>query len=258
MAEQTPVTNPTPTTASTPSADPAPAPAPVLTAEAPFAHEDAPAREPTPTPGEALYGTKEEPSDPAPDPASVEEPSAEAKKGPDPAAESDAESPLTLDSYSSLAVPEGVQASDPILTEYKDISLELGLKPDVAQRLLSFYGKAVSDAYAEQIAAIQAERSEWNTQINALPEFQGERRAQSAALLAQAIEEYGDPTVREYFARGGDHPGVVKMLLGMISDLAEGAPVQPGRPVPQRPRPNGKGGGPSTSQFSILYDKTSN
>lgn len=255
-AEATPTT---PTT--TPDAPPAPN---VLTAEAPFTHEDAPMREPTPTPGEALYGEKkveEAKADASPtEPAKAAAEPADPKEGPGaPKTEPDAESPLTLESYSSLTVPEGVQASEPIMGEYKDLSLKLGLKPEVAQELMSFYGKAVSDAYAEQIAAIQAERSEWNTTIAAMPEFQGERRAQSTALLAQAIEEYGDPTVREYFARGGDHPGVVKMLLGMISDLAEGAPVQPGRPVPQRPRSNGKdGGSANASQFSILYDKTSN
>ena len=225
----------TPTPPSTPEAAPAvlaDAPAPVIPA--------APA--PAPTPSEAFYpeqvaaetkaaASAAESEAPSAAPSEAE-PSPEAEAEVEAEAEAEASAPaLTAESYAELKVPETISVSEPMLLEFKELAAETGVAPEAAQRLVEFYAKASTEAAAAQIEAWNTTQAAWKTSIDAMPEFQGAQRAQSEAVLGAAIEEFGDPSVRDFFRMTGDHPGVVKMIFSMASALVEDGPTPQGNPV---------------------------
>lgn len=236
MAEATATPTPTPSEVTTPAVaatEPAPAPSAIAEAKAPVL----PAAEPEPkTNAEVLYpegapeGVKAEP-----DPATPKEP-VEGEAKPEAKPEGEAPAPLTVESYAALTVPETITVSEPILGEFKALAVELGVTPEAAQKLVEFYGRAAQDAAAAPLAAWTATQTNWKTTLDAMPEFQGERRAQSLAVLGSAIEEYGDASVREAFDMTGlgNHPGLVKMLYSMALALGEGTPLPQGSPAGQK------------------------
>lgn len=222
MADPTPTTEPAPTEASAP-------PVGEMLAKA-----TAPAAEPAPEPkslGEELY--PDPPSSEAPTAEPVKEPEAKpAESEPEAKPESEpAPAPLTLESYTDLKVPDTITVSEPILNEFKALALETGMTPEAAQKAVEFYARASTEAAKAQTQAWEATRAQWTADINAMPEFQGDRAARSAAVLGAAIEEFGDPSVREFFAATGDHPGVVKLILNMASALVEDGPMPQGGPA---------------------------
>lgn len=181
---------------------------------------------PTPDPAPAAL-------EPAPAPSAIAEANeGEAKPEAKPEPEAPP-APLTVESYVDLKVPETIAVSEPILGEFKTLAVELGVTPEAAQKLVEFYGKAATAAAEAPLAAWTATQTEWKTTLDAMPEFQGERRAQSLAVLGSAIEEYGDASVREAFDMTGlgNHPGLVKMLYSMALALGEGAPLPQGKPA---------------------------
>lgn len=208
----------------------------------------APGELPTPTPepksvAETLYPEGEKPIEAAPE---GEKPAEEVK--PEDKVEAKPETPaapLTLESYVDLIVPSSIAFSEPILAAAKDLFVEAGIAPEVGQKLLDFYAQAQADITKSTSDAWAATQSQWTESINTMPEFQGERRARSEAVLGRAMEEYGNPEAREFFKMTGDNPGVVKLILSMAEALTEG------EPTPQGGAP--KSGTAKRSMSEILY-----
>ena len=171
----------------------------------------------------------------AADPPAVEPAAADAAPKPilgqDPAAEEAQPAPLTAESYGALTIPDTISAQPELVDSFKSLALAQSIPPGAAQALVDFYStaltaqaKATTDAWAET-------QSAWTSSIQAMPEFQGDARSQSTALLGGLINEYGDPSVREFFSLTGDHPGVIKMMLNLAQALVgEGAPTPQGSP----------------------------
>jgi hypothetical protein len=212
MSESAPTTEP----AVTPAADvPAPAPAPSATLYPPAAPEAAPSVEVAPS---VVEGAKPE--------TPVEAPAA-----------------LTRDSY-KIEFPENIKVSDELLGSFKDLALEAKLPPADAQKFASLYTKGLEG----QMATLQAQHAEnqrlWLSEINAAPEFQGERRTQSLAMLGRAMEEFGSPEAAKILNESGlgNHPAIVKFIYRLAEGHMEGTPVLTGGPPL-----NGKGGGAKTA-----------
>lgn len=210
---------------------------------------DPPAVEPTPASAPAASA----PAAPAADPTQrnllAGEKSGEGEPPPEgpPEGEPPAPAEYTVESYAELKVPDTIMADDAIVGEFKTLSAELKIAPEAAQRVVEFYEKALTAAASAQVTNWRNIQNGWASEINAMPEFQGERAAQSAAMLGGMIEEYGDSSVREFFRATGDHPGVVKMILGMAKALVEDGPIIPGNPV----QPNKSAGRKTLGQ--VLY-----
>ena len=190
-------------------------------------------------------------NEPAPSPA------AEAPTEPAASKEEEGEgtsppSPLTLDSYADLKVPEAIKADETAITEFKSLALDAGVAPEKAEAFLNLYAKNLEAGIKTVLEAQQAEftktNESWLTESLALPEFQGEREATTKAFLSQMMEEFGSADAAQILAAtgAGNHPAVVKYLLSLGQALIEGEPTPaPGVVVPangrQRPATLGQG-----------------
>lgn len=249
------MTDETPVPAGAPALAPAATTSPLTTPPPPLPAVAAPA--PKPTLVEALYeggdatrplgdSTPAEapaPTDPAAQPADAAKPA----EGDPPKAEPEAPTPLTAASYADLALPEGLTVDAALFDRAKETFASVGVDPTKAPALLALFNdaltaqnKVVTDALAHHAQQQQA----YTTEFNALPEFQGERRAQSVAVLGRALEEFAPNPARlraDLDASGmGNHPDLIQAMLKMASMLVEDAPSSTGRERPLGP--NGTAG----------------
>lgn len=156
---------------------------------------------------------------------------------------------LTVDSYKDLTLPEGFVVDDALLTTAKTTFAELGVKPDLAPKLLDLYAQVTKATNEQATADFQATQTKWLGEINAMPEFQGEARATSLQSIGKVFDEYGTPEAKAALdAFGtGNHPALVKMFLRMANALSEGTPTTQGRPAP-----TGKDGKPASQQGKTI------
>lgn len=230
-------------TTPTPTSD---TPVPVLETPAPLsATPTAPAETPAPKPTAAdLYapdgGPKvEEAASPEIPPAQPEaEGGAESPPKPEgdtPPIDPDANAPaeLTAASYSELKVPDAIRADAALVDGFKDLAVAQKIAPEAAQALLDYYTEVTTKVQAAQIEAWTTTQAQWKSELDAMPELQGDRRAQTENLLGQAITEFGDASVREALNTTGlgNHPGLVRLIYNMASRLVEDSPHPQGRPT---------------------------
>ncbi len=217
-----------------PTTNPAPAAEPLLSQE----RKEAPAPENPKSAGEVLYpaagleegaGNTTAPVVAKPPEGNVtapvvEEPPVEAPK-------------LTVESY-DIKLPETIAVDDALLAKFKEASVEAQVPPEVAQKYADLYVEALNQQSSLILSNWETTKSNWTNEINSMPEFQGERAAQSKAVLGSLLEEFGSPGVRDFFTQTGDNPAIVKMLLDIASVLVEGEPASPGSPTGPTDRRN--------------------
>lgn len=205
--------------------------------------------------GESLYPAPAETTPPESAPAAAPEtpPAAASAEGDATPAETapdapppEAAAPLTVDSY-QFTFPEGFKADDATLTEAKSIFAEAGVPLDKAQALMSLYSKnlqAATEAGASSATAQFTElNTRWASEVNALPEFQGEAKKQTLAILGRTMDEFGSPEAREAFdlTGAGNNPAIVRYILSLANAVVEGSPTAPGAPsAGKRPRSLGE------------------
>ncbi len=230
-------------------------PAPAAAAPVPAPEAPAPGLTTTPAPaievpdqpaaktlGATLYGGAKEgaPADGLP-PTQQADPAAPAGEGGDaPAAPKEGEgepapapAPLTVDSYADLTLPEGMEVDDALFTRAKEVFAESGIAPDKAPALLSVY-KTALEAQAESTrAAIVEQDAKWRAELEALPEFAGERMTSARNLIGRAIEEFGTPELRTTLETYGlgNNPAIGRMIYNMALALSEGTLPQQGTQV---------------------------
>ena len=141
---------------------------------------------------------------------------------------------LTVDSYKDLKVPDTIQVDEALLGDFKTTLADAGVDPAKAPALLGVYEKALVAQKAADDAAILAQDAQWQRELSTLPEFQGERRAQSSTIIGRAIDEFGTPEVRSTLdAYGlGNNPALARFILRLASAATEGTPTIPGNPPP--------------------------
>lgn len=220
------------------------------------AAEPLPTEAPAParTLGESLYPAAE----PAPEPkpagvdASTDQPTeAAASDGEgtpesEDAAKPEGEKPpppvLTAESYADLKIGEEFTVDETALGAAKDIFAEAQVPPEAAQKLLDLYTSNIKAATEAAQKATQesftALNTKWATETNALPEFQGEAKKQTLAILGRTMDEFGSPEAREAFnlTGAGNNPHIVRYILSLAQAVVEGSPTSQGAPVTTDPR----------------------
>ncbi len=141
---------------------------------------------------------------------------------------------LSADSYPDLKLPEGFVVDDALFTSAKTTFAELGISPEIAPKLLDLYATVSKAVNAQATESHAAQQTAWTTEINAMPEFQGEARAKSLQAIGKVFDEYGTPEARAALdAFGtGNNPALAKMFHHIASALSEGSPTSQGRPAP--------------------------
>lgn len=185
--------------------------------------EDAPApeskAEDAPKPeGEAKPEGEEAPEGEAPDPTTLV--------------------PATADEY-TFTPPDGFKSDDAALKSFRDLAHSKGMtQSEFTSAMDLFTGQLkaqVEATQSAQLATYQDTQTKWLTEVQAMPEFQGERRERSEQMIGKLLDEYGTPEVREIFAvtGAGNNPAMVKMMYKLASALNEGKPQSQGKPAPK-------------------------
>ena len=206
--------------------------APATAAASLYGETPAPAPEPAATPAVEAAVV------PTPEPAPVPAPTAEATPAEPPVpAEPAAALEFKPEQY-VVKMPEGFADDAALVSEFQTAAAEVKLPPEGAQRLIDLYGKAVGnqikaleDAGALATPSVQ---EKWLGEINAMPEFTGERRTQSLAIVGRMMDEFAPPELKTMLDKSGfgNNPAMVKFVLNMAEILTEGSMPAQGRPAP--------------------------
>lgn len=124
-----------------------------------------------------------------------------------------------------FAAPEGQELDANALSVFEPIAKELGLTQEQAQKLVDIYPQIQqqqAEAWSKQIA-------EWGEQVKADKEIGGDKFNASVGLAQRALDQFGNPELREYLnASGlGNHPALVRFCTKVGKSMAEDSFVVP-------------------------------
>lgn len=168
-------------------------------------------------------------------PAGEEKPAAEktaeelaAEKGAKDKSEKDAaekgKKPEAPEKY-EFAAPEGQELDANALSVFEPIAKELGLTQEQAQKLVDIYPQIQqqqAEAWSKQIA-------DWGEQVKADKEIGGDKFNASVGLAQRALDQFGNPELREYLNVSGlgNHPALVRFCAKVGKSMAEDSFVVP-------------------------------
>ena len=121
--------------------------------------------------------------------------------------------------------PEGQELDANALSVFEPIAKELGLTQEQAQKLVDIYPQIQqqqAEAWSKQVA-------EWGEQVKADKEIGGDKFNASVGLAQRALDQFGNPELREYLnASGlGNHPALVRFCAKVGKSMAEDSFVVP-------------------------------
>ncbi|HID9280219.1 TPA: peptidase [Serratia marcescens] len=124
-----------------------------------------------------------------------------------------------------FAAPEGQELDANALSVFEPIAKELGLTQEQAQKLVDIYPqiqKQQAEAWSKQIA-------EWGEQVKADKEIGGDKFTASVGLAQRALDQFGNPELREYLQVSGlgNHPALVRFCTKVGKSMAEDSFVVP-------------------------------
>jgi len=125
----------------------------------------------------------------------------------------------------NFAAPEGQALDANALAVFEPIAKELGLTQEQAQKLVDIYPQIQqqqAEAWSKQIA-------DWGEQVKADKEIGGDKFNASVGLAQRALDQFGNPELREYLnASGlGNHPALVRFCAKVGKSMAEDSFVMP-------------------------------
>jgi hypothetical protein len=128
-----------------------------------------------------------------------------------------------------LAMPEGVQADEALLTKFADYAKTVKLPKDQAQAIVSLQAEHLKAIAANEKAEEDKIYAKWEAEVKAIPD--------SATVLAGAkglVEQYGDAEAKKLFMEGDllKHPGTVKMLAAIAKRLGSDTMPEGSRTAP--------------------------
>jgi hypothetical protein len=160
---------------------------------------------------------------------------------------------LSLDSYSSMKLPDGFEADDALIGDAKQLMLDAKVPPDQAQKFLDLYAKGLQTQTDKLVQSFQTQQQQWRDEIGQWPEFKGQDATKnSTAIIGQVIDQFGSEDVRKIMdsTGAGNHPALVRMFLNIGKAMAEGKSTPPGGPA--------KGTGPKTLGQTFFPEGDSN
>jgi len=129
-----------------------------------------------------------------------------------------------------LKFGEGVQIDqkDPALGEFTEITKKHGLPQEAAQAYVDLYAKTVKQAADKPYQLWRDTQKGWQDKVMADPELGGSNFDEVRRVVGSALNEYGDPDVRQAldFTGAGNNPAIIRTIYRMSKALAEPGPVQ--------------------------------
>ncbi|QDL30761.1 peptidase [Serratia liquefaciens] len=124
-----------------------------------------------------------------------------------------------------FAAPEGQELDANALSVFEPIAKELGLTQEQAQKLVDIYPQIQqqqAEAWSKQVA-------DWGEQVKADKEIGGDKFNASVGLAQRALDQFGNPELREYLQASGlgNHPALVRFCAKVGKSMAEDSFVVP-------------------------------
>lgn len=124
-----------------------------------------------------------------------------------------------------FSAPEGQELDANALSVFEPIAKELGLTQEQAQKLVDIYPQIQqqqAEVWSKQVA-------DWGEQVKADKEIGGDKFEASVGLAQRALDQFGNPELREYLQASGlgNHPALVRFCAKVGKSMAEDSFVVP-------------------------------
>lgn len=129
-----------------------------------------------------------------------------------------------------ITLPKDAKVDTKVLTEFKVLAKDAGLKSDGAQKLYDFYTKAEAAKAAQVQAADDKQQDEWEAEILKWPDAEEQLGLAKKAILGLA-DENAQAFLQVPFI--GSNPSMVKFLAKVGKMMSE-APLHEGSGTPAR------------------------
>ena len=162
---------------------------------------------------------------------------AEPPAGDKPAEEPAKPEPQATYDVTKLTLPEGFEFNDSVKTAFSELTKDVPMSQEVAQKFVDFHTKAINDTVAAVMESIDSRSDAWAKEVRSDKEIGGTNFDATVQTVAKALDVYGAPGVKEALnlTRAGNHPAIVRTFFNMAKALTEGGHVQGGPPGPARP-----------------------
>lgn len=113
-----------------------------------------------------------------------------------------------------IKMPEGVEADESVLKEFKALAKEAGMKPEGAQKFADLYAKAQSTILERAREKNAQQQKEWAEAIKSDKEIGGAKTEETKTVAKSFLARFGSPEVVALLNDTGlgDHPEVVRLL----------------------------------------------
>ena len=138
--------------------------------------------------------------------------------------------------YTDFKLPEGVQADEQKMADFKATASEAGLSQEQAQKLVDVYSNAVRAATDASTQLWYDTQKQWQADVMKDPEIGGTNFEPMKATVAKAIDAVGGEDaakIRQAFdyTGAGNHPDVIRFLYRLGKAIGEGGAVASGTPT---------------------------
>jgi hypothetical protein len=115
--------------------------------------------------------------------------------------------------------PEGQQFDPEFLNVYSETAKELNLSQENAQKLIDKVSPVLEK---QQLAKIEAVRTEWFENSKADKEFGGDKLEANVGVAKQSLDKFGTPELKEFLniTGLGNHPEMIRFFYRVGKDLS--------------------------------------
>jgi hypothetical protein len=200
----------------------------------------------TQSPGDVMYGKKEETSQVT----KVEETKVEADKAQDKSVEAKAQEegakPKEEVKY-DLKLPEGTLLTQAEVDKIVSFAKDQGLSQESAQKLVEREHEILANYKNNQEQQFEQMREQWFKQVEGDTELGGDNLKATAEMARRALDKFAPDSLKKFFAESpyGNHPDVIRMFSKIGKAMQDDKIVLAGTQSP-----------PSLSPVDVMYDNS--
>lgn len=126
-----------------------------------------------------------------------------------------------------FAAPEGQEFDTQVIESFSEVSKELNLPQDAAQKILDKMGPVMQ---ARQVAIIEKARVDWAESAQVDKEFGGDKLNENLATAKRALDTFGSDELRTLLKESGlgNHPEVIRFMYRAGQAISEDSMVTRG------------------------------
>jgi len=123
----------------------------------------------------------------------------------------------------TFEMPEGFELNVEIADEFKAYAKALKLPKEKAQDVVNLGVKLVQDVQEKQLAAFEAQKTEWREAVVSDTEIGGAKLAENLTVANKAIDQFFAPEFRSLLESTGlgNHPVIAKGLVAVGKAISE-------------------------------------